>query len=133
MTEPMAFWVNDRPVQVEVEPGEMLSSVLRYRLGLTGTKIGCDEDECGSCTVHLDGQAVLSCTYPALKAADRRVLTIEDALNGLGVEASILLSLCSGREECCVAILLRESQKCAEVDRRECLHANAEPIDEWSE
>ncbi|MCX6025585.1 MAG: 2Fe-2S iron-sulfur cluster-binding protein, partial [Chloroflexi bacterium] len=75
--EQLSLWVNGLKVEVEVGPEEMLADVLRERLGLTGTKIGCDEAECGTCTVVLDGEPVLSCTLPALKAADRRVTTIE--------------------------------------------------------
>jgi xanthine dehydrogenase molybdenum-binding subunit len=77
MMAQLAFWVNDRRIEVEAGPGEMLSDVLRYRLSLTGTKIGCNEAECGACTVLLDGEPVLSCTYPAAKAAERHVVTIE--------------------------------------------------------
>ena len=72
-----ALWVNGRRVEVEAGPGEMLSDILRYRLGLTGTKIACDEAECGTCTVLMDGEPVLSCTIPAGKAAERRIVTIE--------------------------------------------------------
>jgi selenium-dependent xanthine dehydrogenase len=71
------FWVNGRELDLEVGPGEMLSDVLRYELGLTGTKIGCDEAECGTCTVLMDGEPVLSCTIPAAKAAGRKIVTIE--------------------------------------------------------
>lgn len=58
-------------------PGEMLSDLLRERLGLTGTKIGCNEAECGSCTVLVDGESVLACTYPAAKASGKSIITIE--------------------------------------------------------
>ena len=71
------MWVNGREVRLEVEAEEMLADVLRGRLGLTGTKIGCGEAECGSCTVLVDGEAVLSCVLPAAKAAGRHVVTIE--------------------------------------------------------
>src|SRR3990172_6418285 len=71
-----ALWVNGRRVEVEAGPGEMLSDILRYRLGLTGTKIACDEAECGTCTVLMDGEPVLSCTIPAAQAAERRLVTI---------------------------------------------------------
>src|SRR5512143_3205800 len=71
------FTVNGKPVSVEVEPNEFLAEVLRYKLGLTGTKIGCNEAECGICTVIVDGQPVVSCVYPALKAEGTHVETIE--------------------------------------------------------
>ena len=81
MTNMLSFKVNGQDQQLEIEPDEMLSDVLRVRLGLTGTKIACNEAECGSCTVLLDDQPVLSCTLPALKAEGREVRTIE-SLNG---------------------------------------------------
>ncbi|MEJ2708314.1 MAG: molybdopterin-dependent oxidoreductase [Anaerolineales bacterium] len=73
----MNFTVNGNPVSIEPQPGEMLSDLLRERLGLTGTKIGCNEAECGTCTVLIDGEAVLSCTYPSAKVEGKQVLTIE--------------------------------------------------------
>ena len=69
--------VNGKEYSAAEKPGEMLSDLLRYRLGLTGTKIGCNEAECGACTVLVDGQPVLSCTFPAVKASGRQVVTIE--------------------------------------------------------
>ncbi len=69
--------VNGQDVSLPEVPGEMLSDLLRYRLGLTGTKIGCNEDECGSCTVLIDGEPILSCSYPAAKAHGKLVLTVE--------------------------------------------------------
>ncbi len=73
----MKFVVNGKPVDMEPLPGEMLSELLRERLGLTGTKIGCNEAECGSCTVLIDGIPMLSCTYPSAKAEGAHILTIE--------------------------------------------------------
>ncbi len=73
----LCFWVNNDLHKVEVDAGEMLSDVLRNRLGLTGTKIGCNEAECGSCTVLLEGAPVLSCTLPAQKAAGKHISTVE--------------------------------------------------------
>lgn len=73
----LSMTVNGKPVSLEVEPDEFLADVLRERLGLIGTKIGCREGECGACTVLVDGEAILSCIYPALKAEGRSVLTIE--------------------------------------------------------
>jgi len=75
--------LNGKPVSVEIAPSDLLAGVLRDRLGLTGTKIGCNEGECGACTVLVNGQAVLSCIYPALKAQGQRVETVEGlAANG---------------------------------------------------
>jgi len=73
----MHIKVNGNPIEIEPKPGEMLADLLRERLGLTGTKIGCNEAECGSCTVLVDGEPVLSCTYPAVKASGKEVTTIE--------------------------------------------------------
>ena len=69
--------VNGKNVAVEVEPHEYLAHILREKLGLTGTKIGCEEAECGACTVLVNGTPVVSCIYPALKADGARVETIE--------------------------------------------------------
>lgn len=69
--------VNGKPYSVPEVAGEMLSDLLRSRLRLTGTKIGCNEAECGACTVLLEGQPVLSCTLPARKADGRAIITIE--------------------------------------------------------
>ncbi len=69
--------VNGKNIAVEVEPHEYLAHVLREKLGLTGTKIGCEEAECGACTVLVNGAPVVSCVFPALKAEGARVETIE--------------------------------------------------------
>jgi carbon-monoxide dehydrogenase small subunit len=69
--------LNGRPVEAEVEPHTLLSTLLRERLGLTGTHVGCDTGQCGACTVHLDGRAVKSCLVLAAQADGRAVTTIE--------------------------------------------------------
>jgi len=74
--------VNDAPVELEVEPRRLLVDVLREDLDLTGTKVGCDTSQCGSCTVHLDGRAVKSCTMLAVQADERAVRTIESLAPG---------------------------------------------------
>ena len=76
-TYPLTMTLNGQEVTVEVEPSDLLAYVLRDKLGLTGTKTGCDEGECGACTVILDGQAVDSCLLPAMKADGCEVVTIE--------------------------------------------------------
>src|SRR5687767_10120353 len=68
--------VNGGPVEIEVEDRWTLAELLRDRLDLTGTKIGCDRSECGSCTVLLDGAAIYSCSYLAVWADGRRVETV---------------------------------------------------------
>ena len=69
--------VNGVAHTLDVAHSRFLAEVLRYDLGLTGAKIGCNEAECGACTVLVDGQSVDSCIYPAFKAQDAQVLTIE--------------------------------------------------------
>jgi xanthine dehydrogenase molybdenum-binding subunit len=69
--------VNGEFVSMPLIPGETLAELLRERLDLTGTKIGCNEDECGICTVLVDGEPMLSCNYPAIRSQGREVLTIE--------------------------------------------------------
>lgn len=73
----ISFTVNNRPVQVDGDPQTPLLWVLRDDLGLTGTKFGCGIAVCGACTVHLDGQAVRSCSLPVAAAQGRTVTTIE--------------------------------------------------------
>jgi carbon-monoxide dehydrogenase small subunit len=69
--------VNGVGYPVEVEPWRSLLSVLRDEVGLTGSKEGCDDSECGACMVLLDGRPVNSCSYLALQADGREVTTIE--------------------------------------------------------
>ena len=69
--------VNNQRHTLPVEPGETLVNLLRERLHLTGTKIGCDEAECGACTVLVNNEPVLSCVYPAARADGKEVVTIE--------------------------------------------------------
>ena len=77
--------VNGQAYSLSIEPGEKLVDVLRKRLHLTGTKVGCGEGQCGTCTVLLDGRPIKSCLFPAEKADGKTVLTIEglsDIMNG---------------------------------------------------
>jgi carbon-monoxide dehydrogenase small subunit len=81
-TVPLTMTVNGSSVTVQINSDELLVDVLRDRLGLIGTKIGCNEGECGACTVIMDGQAVLSCLIPALRAQGRQITTIEGLSDG---------------------------------------------------
>jgi aerobic carbon-monoxide dehydrogenase small subunit len=69
----------------EVEPRQLLVHFLRDTLGLTGTHVGCDTSNCGACTVHLDGDAVKSCTVLAVQVDGAEVTTIE----GMGREGDL--------------------------------------------
>ncbi len=78
--------VNGMARTLPILPGETLAALLRDRLRLIGTKIGCEESECGTCTVLVDGEPVLSCMYPAARAEGKQILTIE-GLSDLKVPA----------------------------------------------
>jgi carbon-monoxide dehydrogenase small subunit len=76
--------LNGRTIVLTVEPQETLAEVLRERLHLTGTKVSCDVQVCGACTVLLDGLPVSACTLLAYEARDRDVLTIEGLADSTG-------------------------------------------------
>jgi xanthine dehydrogenase YagT iron-sulfur-binding subunit len=78
--------INDRRYDVDVEPRVTLLDALREHVGLTGTKKGCDQGQCGACTCHVDGQRVLPCLMLAAQAEGRMVTTIE----GLATETGDL-------------------------------------------
>ena len=78
----VSLTVNGVQYSEEVEPRLLLVHFIRDRLGLTGTHVGCDTSNCGACTLHLNGEAVKSCTVLAVQADGGEVTTIE----GLGTE-----------------------------------------------
>lgn len=82
MKYPATLTVNGVPYPVEVEPHRSLLSVLRAEVGLTGTKEGCDDSECGACMVLLEGAPLNSCSYLALQASGREVTTVEGLSDG---------------------------------------------------
>jgi carbon-monoxide dehydrogenase small subunit len=82
---PITVTVNGRQHLGEVEPRQLLVYFLRESLGLTGTHVGCDTSNCGACTVHLDGEAVKSCTVLAVQTDGREVTTIE----GMGSDGEL--------------------------------------------
>ena len=69
--------VNGTERSADVEPRTLLVELLREKLGLTGTHVGCDTSQCGACSVHLDGRVIKSCTMLAVQAEGRSVTTIE--------------------------------------------------------
>ncbi|MCC6223461.1 MAG: (2Fe-2S)-binding protein [Thermoleophilia bacterium] len=78
----ISFTVNGAAREVDVEPRELLVYVLRERLGLTGTNVGCDTSSCGSCTVLVNGESVKSCTMLGVQADGLDVTTIEGLAAG---------------------------------------------------
>jgi len=82
MREIVCLRVNGDLVETGVPPHYTLLETLRYILGLTGSKQGCDKGDCGACTVLVDGEAVLSCLLPIQEADGRSVVTVEGLANG---------------------------------------------------
>ena len=82
MTTSYELDVNGITYLVTADQGKNLLSVIRENVGLTGTKEGCDDCECGACMVLLDGQPVNSCSYLAVQAQGRQVTTIEGVMDG---------------------------------------------------
>jgi carbon-monoxide dehydrogenase small subunit len=82
MREIVRFTVNGDLTETGVPTHFTLLETLRYVLGLTGSKQGCDKGDCGACTVLLDGEAVLSCLLPVQEAAGRSVVTVEGLADG---------------------------------------------------
>ena len=82
---PITVTVNGQQHVGEVEPRQLLVYFLRESLGLTGTHVGCDTSNCGACTVHLDGEAVKSCTVLAAQVDGAEVTTIE----GMGSDGEL--------------------------------------------
>ena len=84
-TVPLQVTVNGERHEAQVEPRLLLVHYLRDHLGLTGTHVGCDTTNCGACTVHLNGEAVKSCTVLAAQADGAEVTTIEGLAGGDGL------------------------------------------------
>ena len=85
MEETIRFRLNNRPVSVTTDGKRMLLWVLRTDLGLTGTKYGCGENQCGACTVIVNREAVRSCQLPVKSVAGKEVLTIEGLARKTGL------------------------------------------------
>lgn len=77
MERSIQFTLNRRPVQLTTDDDRTLLWVLRTDFGLTGVKFGCGENQCGACTIIVDGRSVRSCMVPAKFVEDKEVLTIE--------------------------------------------------------
>jgi xanthine dehydrogenase YagT iron-sulfur-binding subunit len=115
---PAVLNINGQTHSLSVEPRWTLQYVLRDRLGMTGTKSGCDRGECGACTVLIDGVARYSCLTLALEAVGRQITTVEGLLHGeqLGPvqqafveEAAFQCGYCTSGQVVAVEALLRKT------------------------
>jgi aerobic-type carbon monoxide dehydrogenase small subunit (CoxS/CutS family) len=116
----LGLTLNGGWVEVDIEPRDTLAWVLRQRLELTGTKIGCDAQVCGACTVLLDDRPVSSCTIFAFETAGRSVLTVEGLPDGDTLHpvqqafvdhAALQCGYCTpGQIMACVGLLKRNAQ-----------------------
>ncbi|MGI9258687.1 MAG: (2Fe-2S)-binding protein [Gammaproteobacteria bacterium] len=82
MTVPLSLTVNGKAVTADVDPRTLLVELLREKLRLTGTHVGCDTSQCGCCVVHLNGCSVKSCSVLAVSANNSEVMTIEGLAEG---------------------------------------------------
>lgn len=82
MKKKIEIRVNGQSYKLKVQPGTTLLQVIRYDLGLTGTKAGCEKGECGACTVIMDNRPVNSCLLLAVEADGSEILTIEGLATG---------------------------------------------------
>ena len=133
MKQKIQFEVNGKAQEVIVEPWKTLLDVLREDLGLIGAKRGCDDGNCGACTVIVDGQAIKSCLMLAPQARGKKILTIE----GLGSEDhlhplqqafidhfAVQCGYCTPGMILSAKALLDENPRATEEDIRENLHGN---------
>ena len=129
----VSFAVNGVQHELDVEPRELLVYVLRDRLGLTGTNVGCDTSSCGACTVLVDGEAVKSCTMLGVQAEGVDVMTIEGmATNGelhplqqaFHEHHALQCGYCTPGMVMAVASLLADTPNPSEAEIRKALEGN---------
>jgi xanthine dehydrogenase YagT iron-sulfur-binding subunit len=122
--------VNGRPEQLQVDAGVTLLDALRDRLGLTGTKKGCDQGACGACTVHVDGRRVLACLTLAAQVDGREVLTVEGLGGGHPVQEAFVrhdafqCGYCTPGQVLSAVALLDEGRAGSDEDIREYMSGN---------
>jgi carbon-monoxide dehydrogenase small subunit len=116
--------VNGVSYPVELDPGTSLLTAVRDAIGLTGSKEGCDDSECGACMMLLDGKPVNSCSYLALQADGREVTTVEGLAAGAELSALQAAFLEQGGVQCgfCTPGML--------ISATALLHRNARPSEE---
>lgn len=96
----IACEINGRPMSLEAHPMSRLLDVLREQAGLTGTKEGCGEGECGACSIEMDGALVNSCLIPVLQADGAKIRTIEGVADAAELSAVQLAFLTYGGAQC---------------------------------
>lgn len=129
----VSFEVNNRPVELLTRPNRTLLEVLREDLGLTGVKHGCDDSNCGVCTIIMDGKAVKSCSILIGQAQGSKITTIEglEGENGLHPlqqafidHFAIQCGFCTPGMILSAKALLDENPQATEDEIREALHGN---------
>jgi len=131
----VAFDVNGDLVELVVEPDELLVDLLRARLGLTGTKLGCGVGACGACSVLVDGELLSGCLLPAVLVDGRSVVTIEGLDAEASAEATALreafeaeggyqCGICTPGQLVAAVALLRRSRRPTETEIRTQLAGN---------
>ena len=100
MSNDIVLNVNGRPYPLDVDPHASLLHVVRDQVGLTGSKEGCDDSECGACMMLLDGQPVNSCSYLAVQADGAEVTTVEGLTPGNGLSPLQEALLTEGGVQC---------------------------------
>jgi aerobic carbon-monoxide dehydrogenase small subunit len=125
--------VNGDPYELELDPRELLVYVLRDRLGLTGTVVGCDTSSCGACTVLLDGESVKSCTLLGVQADGREITTIEGLADNGTLSAlqesfhthhALQCGYCTSGMVLAATSLLAENESPSESEIRHALEGN---------
>ncbi len=133
MTHTISLTVNGKAHCSVVEPRLLLVHYLRDVLGLTGTNIGCDTSQCGSCTVHLDGEAVKACTVLAVQADGTSIKTIEGMASNTTLhplqeafreEHGLQCGYCTPGMIMAADALLRRNHKPSEAQIRQGLEGN---------
>ena len=133
MAEEISLTVNGTEHELSVEPRTLLIHVLRDELGYTGPNVGCESSMCGSCTIHLDGEAVKSCTVLAVQADGREVTTVEGLADdgefhpiqeGFQEEHGLQCGYCTPGMMMTATQLLAENPDPSEAEIREALEGN---------
>ena len=121
----MRLTINGKTLDLDVDPDQPLLWAIREQAGLTGTKYGCGIAQCGACTVHIDGAAVRSCSFPVSAAAGKKITTIEGLAQGNNLHKVQQAWIANDVPQCgycqsgmimAVAALLKEKPKPTDAD-----------------